>query len=95
MEKKLFNINGQKSKIGFTHGFTCIVGGIILAYLTMMLFSKFMPGDYGVKIVPSIILTPILICVFGLWLLFSKTIFQSLLKFIIPSIILFIIIKGF
>lgn len=92
-KEKTFNLNEQKSNIGFVHGFTCIIGAVILGYLSMMIFSKFMPGDYGLKIVPSIVLTPITISVFGLWLLFSKSIFSSFIKLFVLSALFIIILK--
>lgn len=91
--KKTFKLNEQKSTIGFVHGFLSIIGGIVLAYLSMMLFSKFIPGDYGIKIVPSIVLTPIFVSIFGLWILFSKSILQSIIKLVLACIILLIILK--
>ena len=84
-----------KSKIGWVHGCICILGGIILAYLTMMIYSKFMIGDNGVKIVPSMILTPVLIACFSLWLLFSKTIIESLKKLLFTALFIAIILKAF
>lgn len=93
MNKKKFSINEQKSTIGFVHGSISIIGGIVLAYLSMMLFSKFMPGDYGIKIVPSIVLTPIVMSLFGLWLLFSKSILHSILKLLIACSIFILILK--
>ena len=91
--RTLSNINEQKSKIGFVHGFVSIVGGVILSYVFMMLFSKFMPGDYGIKIVPSIVLTPIFMSIFGLWLLFSKTTLKAFLKLTVTCIMFLIILQ--
>ncbi len=82
-----------KSKIGFGHGSIVVFGSIILSYLTMMLYSKYMFGDYGVKIVPSMILTPLLMSAFSFWLLFSKTIMQSIQKFFLTSLLFIIILK--
>lgn len=93
--KSIFNLNEQKPYIGFAHGFTCIIGAIILGYLCMMLFSKFMPGDYGVKIIPSIVLTPIMISLFGLWLLFSKSIFSSIIKLFALGAVFIVILEVF
>jgi len=91
--KKTFKTNEQKSKIGFVHGSISIIGGIVLSYLFMMLFSKFMPGDYGVKIVPAIVLTPIFISLFGLWVLFSRSILYALSKLLIACSIFILILK--
>lgn len=95
MSNKISNTKEQKSKIGFAHGSISIMGGIVLAYLFLMVFTKYMPGDYGVRIVPSIVLTPIFISIFGLWLLFSKSIFQAIFKFVLPCIFLLLILKAF
>lgn len=69
-----------KSNIGWVHGSIACIGALICAFLTMMLFSALMFGDYAYKIVPSIILTPILITVFGLWLLFSEKAINAIKK---------------
>ena len=91
--KRIFKLNEQKSNIGFVHCCISTFGGIILAYLFMMLFSKFIPGDYGIKIVPSIVLTPIFMSIFGLWLLFSKTTFKAFLKLTLACIVFLFILK--
>lgn len=70
---------------------TC-VGATLCAYLTMMLISSLISGDYAYKIIPSIILTPILITMYGLWLLFSKSIIEMIKKIFFSSIILIIFI---
>jgi len=85
--------NETKSKIGFVHGTISLVGGVILAYLFMMIFSKYFPGDYAVKIIPSIVLTPIVISIFGIWLLFSQSVRVSIIKFTIACILFVFIIE--
>jgi len=85
----------KKSKIGFFHGTLSIIGGILLGYLIMMVFSMYIPGDNAIKIMPSIIVTPIAICIAGLWLLFSKTTIVCILKILLLSIILIFFIKVF
>lgn len=62
-----------KSSIGWVYGILACTCALICAYLNMMLFSALMPGDYVQKIIPSVILTPILISAYGLWLLFSNS----------------------
>lgn len=93
MYKKL--MSEQKSKIGFAHGILTILGSIVLGYMVMMVFSKFIPGDYAVKIMPSVILTPITISICAIWLLFSKTTFACIMKTSIAIIILLTILKVF
>lgn len=84
-----------KSKIGWVHGSITILGAIVLGYLTMMLYAKFMIADNGVKIIPSMILTPVLIACYSIWILFSKTIIKSLIKVASLAIVLTIILKVF
>ncbi len=78
----------SKSNIGWTHGFITCIGSIVCAYLTMMIVARFIEGDYALKIVPAIILTPLLISVYALWILFSRTIVVSLLKVVMQSLLL-------
>lgn len=84
-----------KSKIGWVHGTITILGSIVLGYLTMMIFTKLIPGDYGIKIVPSLILTPVLIACYSLWILFSNTILKSLLKTTVLTLFLIIVLEVF
>lgn len=81
-----------KSSIGWVHGILACIGALICAYLTMMLFSALIPGDYVQKIIPSIILTPILISAYGLWILFSNSIILLLKKTILCSLLFIILI---
>jgi len=86
------NIYEPKSNIGWVHGFIACIGALICAYLTMMLFSTLMYGDYAYQIIPSIILTPLLMTAYGLWLLFSEKIIEVLKKIFFSSIFLIITI---
>ncbi|WP_072681340.1 hypothetical protein [Arcobacter sp. LA11] len=81
-----------KSNIGWGHGLLACIGAVCCAYLTMMLFSALMYGDYAYQIIPSIILTPILMTAYGLWLLFSEKIIDILKKISFSSIFLIIAI---
>jgi len=85
--------NKKRSSIDLFRGLIAIFGGIILGYLIMMVFSKYMIGDNAIKIMPSIILTPIIISFAGLWLLFSKTLFSCASKFLVASIACILIIE--
>lgn len=92
MKQFLSTVHESKSKLGFAHGTLTIIGSILLSYLTMMVFSKYMVGDYAVKIIPSIILTPVMISIYALWLLYSKSFLICLEKvFILSFLLLFII----
>ena len=78
-------ITEPKSKIGWVHGTISTLGGVVLGFLTMMIYSKFILADMATKIFPSVIITPILITCFALWLLFSKSLLDSLKKLILYS----------
>jgi len=88
-------LHEPKSKLGFTHGVLTLLGSFFLAFLTMMLFSKFMVGDYAFKIMPSVILTPILISLYAIWLLFSLTLLRCILKISLLASLLIVMIKVF
>jgi len=60
-----------KSKIGWVHGLLACFGALCCAYLTMMTFTSSTSGDYAYKIIPSIILTPVLMSSYGLFFLFT------------------------
>ncbi len=82
-----------KSKIGWVHGSISCMAALLLAFLTMMLVSKFIIGDYAIKMVPSMIFTPILISFYGIWILFSKNLMQSLLKVFLSAFLLMFLLK--
>ena len=83
----------MRSSIDLFRGLIAIFGDIILGYLIMMIFSKYMIGDNAIKIMPSIILTPVIISFTGLWLLFSKTLVISVIKFVTACIVCIFIIE--
>lgn len=92
--KKTFYLflNEPKTKIGWVHGICTIIASIILAYLTAMLYSSLNFSDYAIKMIPAMIMTPILISFFGIWLLNSSTLFIMLKKFFILFFILVILL---
>ena len=77
-----------KSKIGLVHVFTACIGAVLLSYLTTMLLSTLIVGNYSLKIVPAMILTPILMSLYGTWILFSKTRIIAIKKTLYTSIFL-------
>lgn len=87
-----FFFNEPKNKIGWVHGILTIVFSTILAYMSSMLFSTFDFQDYAIKIIPAMIITPILMSFFGLFLLFSSTLLNMLKKFLLLFLILFILL---
>ncbi len=63
----------SKPKIGLVHAFSACIGAVLLSYLTTMLLSTIIIGNYSLKLIPAMILTPILMSFYGTWILFSKT----------------------
>ena len=87
-EKTKNFLHETKSSIGLVHGILACIGAVILSFLTTMQLTHLIVGDYAIRIVPAIILTPILMSIYGLWLLFSKTRMQVINKILITSSIL-------
>jgi len=79
-----------KSKIGWVHGLLACFGALVCAYLTMMIFTSLASGDYAHRIIPSIIITPILMSVYGLYFLFTHKPIDIFKK--IFSVLIFLII---
>ena len=93
MKQKIYSfLNEPKTKIGWVHGIFTIIFSVVLAYLTAMLFSSLDFEDYAIKIIPAMIMTPILICFFGIYLLNSITLFMMLKKFFILFFVLMILL---
>lgn len=82
-----------KPRIGFGRGIFIVITSMILSYITMMLYAKFMVGDVGVKIVPAMIITPLCWVGYAFWLLFSKTFKHCIEKFSFVFIILLFFLK--
>lgn len=90
-------LNEPKTKIGWVHGLLTCIGSVIISYLTMSLISLFLQADYAFRLIPSMIITPALLCIVSLWLLFCKSYFEIIKKITYTvSLLLFIFfIKGF
>jgi uncharacterized membrane protein YeaQ/YmgE (transglycosylase-associated protein family) len=90
-------LNEPKTKIGWVHGFLSCIGSVFIAYLIMSFISTTISADYAFKIIPSMIGTPILICIVGIWLLFCKSYFEIIKKilYMISLILILFFIKGF
>jgi hypothetical protein len=74
MLKKLkIYLHETKPKIGLVHGISSCIGAIILSYLSCMEIAFIIQGDYALKIIPNFILAPILMILYGIWILFSQT----------------------
>ncbi|MCV6607864.1 MAG: hypothetical protein OIF32_06610 [Campylobacterales bacterium] len=80
LQKLISTIYESKSHIGWTHGVLSVVGGVVLAFFSGTLLTSFLAGDFPLRIVPSMILTPILVSIFGIWILFSNTIYTAIQK---------------
>ncbi len=77
---KLFAFNEPKTTIGWAHGMMAILGAFALAYSSGMSLSTLLEGDAAMRLLPSMLLTPVMACGFGFWLLFSKTLLHVSLK---------------
>ena len=88
MKEKLSFLYEPKSKIGWVHGSLACVCALLCAYLTMMNSTLFLEGDYAQRIIPSIVLTPILISVYGLWFLFVSNYITLIKRFILVFVLL-------
>ncbi len=88
--KKAFNnfLYETKTKIGYTHAIISTLGAILLAYLTAMFIATIIVGDFALKIIPAMMLTPIFMSLYGIWLLFSKTRIEVLKKICLVLFIL-------
>lgn len=82
-----------KSKIGYIHGFLTLAGSVLLAFLTMMSVTAMIDSDYALKIMPSMIATPIVISIYAIFILFSKTLFTAFYKIVFLSFIFIAILK--
>lgn len=99
MKKKISFLYEPKSNIGWVHGLLSCICALICAYLTMMISSYFLQGDYAYRIIPSILLTPILMTVYGLWFLFVSNMMSFIKRVLgtvfILSFILILALKVF
>jgi len=86
-------LHESRSKIGLVHGFISCIGAAVLSYLTSMVLSMIITGNYSLKIVPSMMLVPILMSIYGIWILFSKTRFIALKKVLFTFVLLVLILS--
>lgn len=73
-------MNAPKTTIGWAHGSVALLGAFALSYLTGMSLSLLFKGDAAIRLLPAMLLTPLMVCGFGFWLLFSKHLLQLTLK---------------
>jgi len=86
-----------KSKIGWVHGLLACLFAAICSNLMMTIVTASISGDFAQRIIPPMILTPILVSIFGIWFLFSNSMINFLKKvffsIILLSVFLIIILK--
>lgn len=97
MKSSFEKLKRPKNQIGWVHGILACIGGIILSFLFMAFITSILPFDYALNIIPSMIITPILVSIVGIWILFSKNLLEVIKKIIYTSIVLIFIfiLKGF
>lgn len=81
-----------KTRIGWAHGILAILGAFALAYLSGMALTSLLKGDYAERILPMMILTPMFVSMYGIWLLFSKTLLQVIQKIATMSVLALIVL---
>jgi len=81
-----------KSKIGWVHGLLACLFAVICSNLTMSIFIAIYDGDFAQRIIPSMIITPLLICIYGIWFLFSNSLLVFLKKAIFSLVFLSVIL---
>ena len=97
MQKKFDFLYESKPNIGWAHGLIACFSALICAYLTMMIFANLMVGDYAFKIIPAMVLTPILMSIYGLYFLFAAkpiTVLKRVVFLVtLLGIIFFVVLK--
>lgn len=81
-----------KTRIGWVHGILTILGAFALAYLSGMVLTSLLRGDYAERILPMMILAPMFVSMYGIWLLFSKTLLQVVQKIATMSVLALIVL---
>lgn len=81
-----------KTRIGWAHGILAILGAFALAYLNGMALTSLLKGDYAERILPMMILTPMFVSVYGIWLLCSKTLLHVIQKIMMISVLALIVL---
>ncbi|AFL68897.1 hypothetical protein [Sulfurospirillum barnesii] len=82
----LFHFKEPKTTIGWAHGIMAILGAFALAYGSGMSLSTLLQGDAAMRLLPSMLLTPVMACGFGFWLLFSKTLLHVSIKIVLMAL---------
>jgi len=91
---KSFFMKDKNNHLGVIRLTFGILGSLALAYLLIMYIAKFLQFSIFENIVIAIILLPLFWSLFGLWIIMSKTKFNSVLKTLIPFSILYILVFG-
>ena len=74
-----------KTTIGWVHGVVTLLGAYGLAYLSGMSLSLVFKGDAAMRLLPSMLLTPLFSVLFWFWLLFSKTLLDVMVKIVLMA----------
>ena len=74
MQKALQVLTRERTKIGWGYGISVVLTSFVAGYLFAASVVANLGGDYAQRIVPSMMIMPIAVFVFGFWFLFSKNI---------------------
>lgn len=93
MKKFIHNLikKDTNNTLGTIRVSSAIFGGLVNAYLCIMIIASFLNESIFENIVIAIIILPIAWSGFGLWIIMSETKLKALLKTIIPLFPLYFI----
>lgn len=93
MKNTLNNIvkKDTNNTLGAIRVSSAIIGGLVNAYLCIMIISTFLKESIFENIVIAIIILPIAWSCFGLWIIMSETKLKALIKTVLPIFPLYFI----
>lgn len=96
MNRLLSYLHEPKTKIGWVHGILACMGALCLSFFMMLVLTYFIEADHTIKMLPAMISTPILMCMIGIWLLFSSSLFICIKKILYTSgfLLTLLLIQG-
>jgi len=96
LKKTLKYLSEPKSKIGLVHGFVACIGSFVFSFLIISSLPIITKGDYAYKIIPWMMLTPIVITILGTWILFSNSYFEIIKKlfYLLLTYLIIVFIRG-
>jgi len=97
MNKIIKNIflKDNNNTLGFIRIFFSIFGGLVVSYFLIMIISEQLKYSIFENIVIGIIILPFFWSAMSLYIIMSKTKFNSILKALIPAIVLYAILYIF